>query len=167
MPAPIGDAARTRDIAATVTSEAARPSSAGMLRGLRLMLGELQSWLLKDKVDILAIQECQFGKAPSRIAGFQPPVITGRTRGRTAAAGVKGGDVAVYLRAGLQFTPLTERRLAPARQRCTECVSSDRNPWIFLTLTGRLFDLEKPMNDATISTRTSSPPTTTPSLWGT
>ena len=76
-------------------------------------MAELQSWLLTDKADILAIQECQFGKAPSRIAGFQPPVITRRTRGRTAAAGAKGGDVALYLRAGLQFTPLTERRLSP------------------------------------------------------
>ena len=75
--------------------------------GLRPNLVELLSWLLTERADILALQECQFGKAPSRIAGFQPPAITRRTRERTAVAGGKGGDVALYLRAGLQFTPLT------------------------------------------------------------
>ena len=89
--------------------------------GLRPKLAELQSWLLTGKADILAIQECQFGKAPSRVAGYQPPIITRRTRGRTAAAGAKGGDVALYLKAGLQFTPLTERRLAPADDSTEVC----------------------------------------------
>ena len=89
--------------------------------GLRPKLAELQSWLLTERADILAIQECQFGKVPTREAGFQPPIITRRSLGRTAAADAKGGDVALYLKVGLQFTPLTERRLTPADDTTEVC----------------------------------------------
>lgn len=77
--------------------------------GLRTKLQELQRWLPSVNADILAVQEAQFpAKAVSRLPGFQPPVVVRRSRGRVAGGGAaKGGDVALYLRAGLQFAALT------------------------------------------------------------
>ena len=81
--------------------------------GLQPKVGELECWLLSNKADVVAVQEGQFSRAATRIRGFQPPVVARRTQGRrTGAASVQGGDVAVYVRAGVHFTPLTDRPLA-------------------------------------------------------
>lgn len=81
--------------------------------GLQTKTGELERWLLTSHADVLAIQEGQFSRAAPRLPGFQPPVVTRRARGRvTGAAVVKGGDVAIYVRAGIHFAPLDDRPLA-------------------------------------------------------
>ena len=88
--------------------------------GLRTKLPELQRWLPSIKADVLAVQEVQFPqKSLFRLPGFQPPVIVRRARGRVAGGGVKGGDVAVFVRAGLHFTILTDPLTAP-NDDCTE-----------------------------------------------
>ena len=81
--------------------------------GLRSKVRELAGWLPAVKADVVAIQEAQLPQVAPSIPGFQPPIVVRRARGRVSgAATVKGGDVALYVRAGLHFTPLTERRLA-------------------------------------------------------
>ena len=81
--------------------------------GLRTKVQELGSWLPAIKADVVAIQEAQLPKAAPSIPGFQPPVVVRRARGRrTGAASVKGGDVALYVRAGLHFVPLSGRYIA-------------------------------------------------------
>ena len=81
--------------------------------GLRTKIRELGSWLPAVKADVVAVQEAQFSKTAPNIPGYQPPVVVRRARGRTTgAAVVKGGDVALYIRAGLHFTVLTDSYLA-------------------------------------------------------
>ena len=81
--------------------------------GLRTKVQELGSWLPAIKADVVAIQEAQLPKAAPSISGFQPPVVVRRARGRrTGAASVKGGDVALYVRAGLHFVSLSGRYIA-------------------------------------------------------
>ena len=90
--------------------------------GLRSKISELGGWLSAEKVDIVAVQEAQLPKTVPTIPGFQPPVVVRRARGRTTgAAVVKGGDVAVYVRAGLHFAPLTGRHLAAADDSTELC----------------------------------------------
>ena len=82
--------------------------------GLCTKLQEIGSWLPAVKADVVAIQEAQLSKAAApSIPGFQPPVVVRRARGRrTGAATVKGGDVALYVRAGLHFAPITGSHIA-------------------------------------------------------
>ncbi|KAF0304083.1 putative RNA-directed DNA polymerase from transposon BS [Amphibalanus amphitrite] len=81
--------------------------------GLRSKITELQRWLPTVRADVLAVQEGQFPKAVPRLSGFQPPVVVRRARGRRADMEVvKGGDVAIYVRAGLAFTPVIDNLLA-------------------------------------------------------
>ena len=75
--------------------------------GLRPKIAEVSPWLSKAHVDVLAVQEGQFPKAAPRIPGFQPPVVTRRSRGRRDGGPVKGGDVAIYVRDGRHFTTLS------------------------------------------------------------
>ena len=74
--------------------------------GLRTKQTELQRWLTTVRADVVAIQEAQLPKVAPRLAGYQPPVVVRRARGRTAGAAVKGGDVCIFVRAGLHFTVL-------------------------------------------------------------
>ncbi|KAF0297636.1 hypothetical protein FJT64_004848 [Amphibalanus amphitrite] len=73
--------------------------------------------------DVVAIQEAQFPtKTTVRIPGYQPPVVTRRTRGRqTGAASAKGGDVAIYVRGGLTFSTLSDSYQAPADDTTEIC----------------------------------------------
>ena len=89
--------------------------------GFRTKLSELQRWLPSIKADILAVQEVQFSpKWIFRLPGFQPPIIVRRARGRAAGErAAKGGDVAVFDRAGLHFTALTDPLVARTDD-CTE-----------------------------------------------
>ena len=80
--------------------------------GLQPKVNELERWLLLNRADVVAIQEGQFSRSTPRLSGFQPPVVTRRARGRIDGAQVKGGDVALYIRAGVHFVPLTDRPLA-------------------------------------------------------
>ena len=90
--------------------------------GLRKKIGELQRWLPAVKIDVLAVQEGQLPKVAPRIPGFQPPVVVRRARGRvTGAAVVKGGDVALYVRAGLHFTTIDDRLTAAADDTTEVC----------------------------------------------
>ena len=75
--------------------------------GLRPKIAELSSWLSEARVDVVAVQEGQFPKTAPRLPGFQPPVVTRRTRGRRSGGPVKGGDVAIYVRDGRHFTVLS------------------------------------------------------------
>ena len=74
--------------------------------GLRPKQAELQRWLPTVRADVVAIQEAQLPKVAPRLAGYQPPVVVRRARGRITGAAVKGGDVCIYVRAGLHFTVL-------------------------------------------------------------
>lgn len=88
--------------------------------GLRPKQGELQRWLPTVRADVVAVQEAQLSqKTAPRLAGYQPPVVVRRTRGRTTGVTVKGGDVCTYIRAGLHFTVL-DRSLTAAEDDCTE-----------------------------------------------
>ncbi|KAF0290571.1 putative RNA-directed DNA polymerase from transposon BS [Amphibalanus amphitrite] len=91
--------------------------------GLRTKVSELQSWLPSVNADVVAIQEAQFPtKTTVRIPGYQPPVVTRRTRGRqTGAASAKGGDVAIYVRGGLTFSTLSDSYQAPADDTTEIC----------------------------------------------
>ena len=90
--------------------------------GLRKKIGELQRWLPAAKADVLAVQEGQLPKTAPRIPGYQPPVVVRRARGRiTGAAVVKGGDVALYVRAGLHFTVIDDRMTAAADDTTEIC----------------------------------------------
>ena len=81
--------------------------------GLRSKVTELQRWLPAIRADVVAVQEGQFPSTVPRLPGFQPPVVVRRARGRRAgAAVVKGGDVAIYVKGGLHFVPLSGRHLA-------------------------------------------------------
>ena len=81
--------------------------------GLRTKVRELGSWLPAVKADVVAVQEAQLSKTVPNIPGFQPPVVVRRARGRsTGASVVKGGDVALYIRAGLHFDVLSGGYLA-------------------------------------------------------
>ena len=58
------------------------------------------------------IKEAQLPKMTPRLAGYQPPVVVRRARGRTAGAAVKGGDVCIYVRADLHFIVMEDPFLA-------------------------------------------------------
>ena len=91
--------------------------------GLRTKVPELQSWLPSVRADVVCIQEAQFStRTATRIPGFQPPVFTRRERGRTTgAATAKGGDIAIYVRGGIPFSPLTDHLVAPANDSTEVC----------------------------------------------
>ena len=83
--------------------------------GLRKKIGELQRRLPADKIDVLAVQKGQFPQVAPRLSGYQPPVVVWRARGRvTGATIVKGGDVALYVRAGLHFEVIDDRMTVAA-----------------------------------------------------
>ena len=95
--------------------------------GLRGKVPELQSWLPTVTADVVAIQEAQFSaKSLFRIPGFQSPVVNRKVRGRSsgAASAKGGGDVAIYVRGGLAFNPLTEYHLNPADDTTEVCASA-------------------------------------------
>ena len=75
---------------------------------------ELQSWLSATKADVVALQEVQLAvnQNPS-IPGYQTAVVTRRARGRRDGGPVKGGDVALFVRDGLQFTSIDQSPLHP------------------------------------------------------
>ena len=76
--------------------------------GLRQKIAELSSWLPGTNVDDIAVQQGQFPEALSQIPGFQPPVVTRRTRGRRDDGHAKGGgDVVIYVRDGRHFEALS------------------------------------------------------------
>ncbi|XP_043220268.1 uncharacterized protein LOC122380836 [Amphibalanus amphitrite] len=82
-----------------------------------------------------------------------PPVVVRRTRGRAAGGGVvKGGDVALYLRAGLQFAALTCPLLHPndnSTEVCGVRLLGDR-PLTIINLYGppiRATDLDTRMDN--------------------
>ena len=89
--------------------------------GLRSKVPELQRWLHSEQADVVAVQECQFSKSAVRLPGFQPPVVTRRARGRQPGARARGGDVAIYVRAGIPFAPLEDRPLATADDTTEVC----------------------------------------------
>ncbi|KAF0306418.1 hypothetical protein FJT64_002444 [Amphibalanus amphitrite] len=83
--------------------------------------GRLRQWVRRrEKTDLeltatrSAAGAAGLAKSCSEPAPFEPPVAVQRTRGRAAGGGVvKGGDIALYLRAGLQFAALTCPLLHP------------------------------------------------------
>ena len=90
--------------------------------GLRSKVAELQRWLPAEKADVLAVQEGQLPSKVPRIPGYQPPVVVRRARGRiTGAETVRGGDVAIYVRAGLHFAPLDGRFTTAADDTTEVC----------------------------------------------
>ena len=82
--------------------------------GLRTKLSEIQSWLSENRVDVAVIQEAQFtAKKTISIPGYQTAAVTRRAQGRRVGGPAKGGDVAIYVRDGLQFAKLDDRPLVP------------------------------------------------------
>ncbi|KAF0303168.1 RNA-directed DNA polymerase from mobile element jockey [Amphibalanus amphitrite] len=83
--------------------------------GLRRKLTELQGWLSESKIDVIAVQEAQFSASSlTEIPGFQTAAVRRRARGRRNSGPAKGGDVAIYVRKGLNFDKLETAPLAMA-----------------------------------------------------
>ena len=138
--------------------------------GLRTKVPELQSWLPLVSADVVAIQEAQFSaKTAILIPRLQPPVFTRRERGRTtsAAAVVKGGDVAI--RGGIPFSPCKTAYLTPrtTAQRSAACASSEYTPSTLSASTGRPSTTRHRTTEKTTSAQTPSHLAKTPSFWGT
>ena len=93
--------------------------------GLRRKTQELQGWLSVAKIDVLAIQEAQFrADGITGVPGFQTAAYYRRARGRTADGPAKGGDVAIYVRKGLNFAKLETAPLAAADTTTEWCAVS-------------------------------------------
>ena len=76
-------------------------------QGLRRKLTELQGWLSESNIDVIAVQEAQFSASSlTEIPGFQTAAVRRRARGRRNSGPAKGGDVAIYVRNGLNFDKL-------------------------------------------------------------
>ncbi|KAF0288946.1 RNA-directed DNA polymerase from mobile element jockey [Amphibalanus amphitrite] len=85
---------------------------------------EFQRWLSATKADVVAVQEAQLAanKNPS-IPGYQTAVVTRRARGRRDGGPVKGGDVALFVRDGLQFTTIDQPPLHPLDDSTEWCAT--------------------------------------------
>ncbi|KAF0295996.1 RNA-directed DNA polymerase from mobile element jockey [Amphibalanus amphitrite] len=92
--------------------------------GLRTKMQEFQRWLSATKADVVAVQEAQLAanKNPS-IPGYQTAVVTRRARGRRDGGPVKGGDVALFVRDGLQFTTIDQPPLHPLDDSTEWCAT--------------------------------------------
>ena len=83
--------------------------------GLRRKLSELQGWLSGSHIDVIVVQEAQFSASGfTEIPGFQTAATYRRARGRRDSGPAKGGDVAIYVRKGLNFDKLETAPLARA-----------------------------------------------------
>ena len=81
--------------------------------GLRTKLQETSRWLSGMKVDVLAVQEAQLAGRAIAIPGYQTAAVMRRARGRRGEGPAKGGDVAIFVRDGLQFASVKESPLHP------------------------------------------------------
>ena len=72
-------------------------------------IGELSRWLSNVKVDVATIQEAQLSGKTLTVPGYQTDVVSRRARGRRDGGPVRGGDVAILVRNGLNFTTITAR----------------------------------------------------------
>ena len=71
-------------------------------QGLRAKKEELTKFAVEAKIDVIAVQEANFPKQGTvRINGFADPIIGRRKVGRTANGPIKGGDVAIFIRNGI------------------------------------------------------------------
>ena len=106
----------------------------------------------------------------SVLSGSTPSPRLSTTRGHQTGtwayhrcSGNKGGDVAIYVRAGVHFVPLEDRPLAAADDRYAASGSSAPGLWTSGASIGRRSGRLPPTRERTTSTRTDSPATTPPS----
>ena len=83
-------------------------------------IAELSRWLSDTEVDVLAIQEAQLAGRTLTVPGYQTAAVTRRARGRRGGGPVRGGDVAVLVRNGLNFKEIRSSPLQP-QDDTTEC----------------------------------------------
>ena len=83
-------------------------------------IGELSRWLSDVKADVAAIQEAQLAGRPLSVPGFQTAAVSRRARGRRDDGPVRGGDVAILVRDGLNFNVIRVSPLHP-QDNTTEC----------------------------------------------
>ena len=72
----------------------------------------MQEWLSTKKVDVIAIQEAQLPAKPVNIPGYSVVAMARRARGRMDGARAKGGDVAIYVRKGLNYDKISDAPIA-------------------------------------------------------
>ena len=82
--------------------------------------GELSRWLSDVKADVAAIQEAQLAGRPLSVPGYQTAAVSRRARGRRDDGPVRGGDVAILVRDGLNFNVIKVSPLHP-QDNTTEC----------------------------------------------
>ena len=81
--------------------------------GVASKISELSRWLSDTKVDVVALQEAQLAGGALTVPGYQTAVISRRARGRRGVGPVRGGDVAILARNGLNFQTIRESPLQP------------------------------------------------------
>ena len=81
--------------------------------GVLTKIGELSRWLSDEKVDVAAIQEAQLAGGALTVPGYQTAAVSRRACGRRGAGPVRGGDVAILVKNGLNFRTIRESPLQP------------------------------------------------------
>ena len=81
--------------------------------GFLSKIGELSRWLSDEKVDVAALQEAQLAGGALTVPGYQTASISRKARGRRGEGPVRGGDVAILVKNGLDFQTIRESPLQP------------------------------------------------------
>ncbi|KAF0305717.1 putative RNA-directed DNA polymerase from transposon X-element [Amphibalanus amphitrite] len=89
--------------------------------GLRIKLPEFGRWLSENKVDAVAVQEAQLAGGIISVPGYQLAAVSRRARGRRDGGPVKGGDVVILVRNGINFALLTQSPVLPVDDTTEWC----------------------------------------------
>ncbi|KAF0302132.1 putative RNA-directed DNA polymerase from transposon BS [Amphibalanus amphitrite] len=89
--------------------------------GLRTKLPEFGRWLSEHKVDAVAVQEAQLAGGTISVPGYQLAAVSRRARGRRDGGPVKGGDVVILVRNGINFALLTQSPVLPVDDTTEWC----------------------------------------------
>ena len=81
--------------------------------GFLSKIGELSRWLSEEKVDVAALQEAQLAGGAVTVPCYQTAAISRRARGQRGEGPVRGGDVAILVKNGLDFQTIRESPLQP------------------------------------------------------
>ena len=89
--------------------------------GLRTKIQELSRWLSDIKADVVAVQEAQLAGGTISVPGYQVAAVSRRARGRRDGGPVKGGDVLILVRNGVNFSSLTQSPVTPGDDTTEWC----------------------------------------------
>ena len=81
--------------------------------GIRTKLQELGRWLSDEKVDVMVVQEAQLAGGAVSVPGYQVAAVSRRARGRRDGGPVKGGDVLILIRNGIDFVSEKQSPIRP------------------------------------------------------